>query len=819
MSFYRQLHNFCIVVVLHVSTFQFVFMKQTVFQILPKPASGEVVDTHVSFNMFVTYLEERFRNEKTLRKRFYEFVLGHFHKHPEVLQPISLGDLPAYTGLTDLLYACLFPPLSDEQQVLWALSAPNSDTIFASTPAFYELMSPDNPQGMAATASDAEAAMFHNSLEQVQYALILERLYGIQPFVKDEIMYVWTDKITGLPRYYSIQIDNRFVQVHQTTQLPETSMDLKKQLKSVKSLCEMGAALPLSAFRFEGFSIITATDITAKHSLHKMRSALIRHAPENYEETYDRILFLLQVLCGSNKIRFGLLPFLKLNDRLVAFYESYTHSIAINIGRQQKMNEPVFLNWINAHFQDPKVVLYKDFQNPAIENDVFYKAFAQAGVKAYALLPVYHNTELAGLLEVSTIIDETLKEKILPRLEAAMPILAQLMHNHQAEFRTSIDKVIKMSFTSIQPSVQWKFNEVAWQYLKSKESNAVAGEMETIRFDDVYPLYGAIDIRNSTIERNNALHKDMQSYFSLLNQTLHAIYPDHDSTVSDLMTEAEDLQQQTSVYLSENDETGIIKFMERIRIFLQSHAVGQPGFVPAVSQYFDAMDPASGEVHEHRRSLEKSIQIINNTINKFLDQAQTEFQQLYPVYFEKFRTDGVEYDIYIGQSIQPHQPYKEQYLLQLRLWQLRTMANIAKHVHASTPLMPVKLHTTQLVYVNANSIDISFRTDEKRFDAEGSYNIRYHIVKKRIDKVHVKFTDERLTQPGKIAIVYSQKEHEEEYMQYIAQLQQEGLLVQGVEVLELEELQGVNGLKALRVGVCVKESEQVKESAAVAVVK
>ncbi len=44
-----------------------------------------------------------------------------------------------------------------------------------------------------------------------------------------------------------------------------------------------------------------------------------------------------------------------------------------------------------------------------------------------------------------------------------------------------------------------------------------------------------------------------------------------------------------------------------------------------------------------------------------------EIQQAYPSYFEKFRTDGVEYDIYIGQSIAPDKPFSDIYLKNLRL--------------------------------------------------------------------------------------------------------------------------------------------------------
>ena len=94
-----------------------------------------------------------------------------------------------------------------------------------------------------------------------------------------------------------------------------------------------------------------------------------------------------------------------------------------------------------------------------------------------------------------------------------------------------------------------------------------------------------------------------------------------------------------------------------------------------------------------------------------------------------------------------------------------------------------------------------FRKDEKRFDVEGAYNIRYQVVKKRIDKVHLKDSTERLTQPGKIALVYFNKQEAEEYISYINFLQEQNILENDLEYLDLEELQGVSGLKALRVGI------------------
>ena len=97
------------------------------------------------------------------------------------------------------------------------------------------------------------------------------------------------------------------------------------------------------------------------------------------------------------------------------------------------------------------------------------------------------------------------------------------------------------------------------------------------------------------------------------------------------------------------------------------------------------------------------------------------------------------------------------------------------------------------------------------WDVDGAYNIRYEIIKKRIDKAHIKGTEERLTVPEKISIVYSQDKDAEEYMKYIKYLQSKGFLGK-VEKLELEDLQGVSGLKALRAEVLYKENFSEKDT-------
>ena len=62
--------------------------------------------------------------------------------------------------------------------------------------------------------------------------------------------------------------------------------------------------------------------------------------------------------------------------------------------------------------------------------------------------------------------------------------------------------------------------------------------------------------------------------------------------------------------------------------------------------------------------------------------------------------------------------------------------------------LPVPLDITNLILIQHAPLSIRFRFDEKRFDVDGAYNVRYEIMKKRIDKAVVRGTTERLTQPG-----------------------------------------------------------------------
>jgi hypothetical protein len=89
--------------------------------------------------------------------------------------------------------------------------------------------------------------------------------------------------------------------------------------------------------------------------------------------------------------------------------------------------------------------------------------------------------------------------------------------------------------------------------------------------------------------------------------------------------------------------------------------------------------------------------------------------------------------------------------------------------------------------------------DEKRFDVDGTYNARYEVVKKRIDKANIKGRKELLKRENHHCVFPQLRRNRIPKVYQV--LQFKGILEPTIEQFDVEELQGVSGLKAIRIKV------------------
>jgi DNA-binding TFAR19-related protein (PDSD5 family) len=775
------------------------FMQTTILDVSGNEAQPTAIDAAISFEPFIAWLKKRISEEQTVKARLYIETLAVFEASDISRQDIAVADTSRYTQELEYVYACLSPAMRPEESLAWGLSFPFIPRIFYGTGPLYALLGEKNENSSYQVSRAPED--YHVDRLQLLYSFILQRLYNFFVPVKKEQFHEGINHHTGLLQYYGVHFNTDFVAVTAKGPLPEIDMgQLYTHLSEGGGFEILEEMLPLELFRFRGFFVITVTDVTAQKAVENIQKVRLSRTTVVEEESFQEVIQSLKSLVRNRKIEFDLFPFLRVNDVPVYSLEKGGTGILFEVWGEDRLTPEEFRRQAKAFAAKPIFFFSPDIFQETRKEYAFLEHFRKQGVKSLGLMPIFHLHELVGIMAVHTWGEESFDDKTLALLEPAIAPIAQLLQIYIEEFNLEIESVIKEKFTSIQPAVQWKFNEVAWHYLYHTKKHLPV-TIQNILFEQVYPLYGAIDIRNSTVERNKAIIADLDNHLSTLAATLDGLRQYQQNDLLKQMTYhcqqwQEALSQQQ---LSPSDENQLNRFLEVEAVeYLHHMALQHPNTSEAIEACLQSL---AGDVNKD--ALEAAMQLINDTVNQYFESEKNKLQESYPCYFEKFRTDGVEYDIYIGQSIAPDKPFNHFHLKNLRLWQLSSMVTIAGLTHGLLWRMPKELHTTQLIFVHNHPIDISFRADERKFDVEGAYNIRYQMIKKRIDKVHIRNTEERLTQPDKIALIYSDRKDVEDYLPFIRYLQDTGVLLPEMEEVELEELQGLSGLQAIRVGIAL----------------
>jgi len=765
---------------------------------------NECIACHIqwslSFRPLVAYLKRRLKTEETIKKEFYRFLLEKIESEGALAKNLMVEDLAQYKDTLELIFTILTPLMANEKELYWALSTPVPDQIFFSTDLLYNFIQKNVEEHGKANGEYKK----QKEKDQIKfiYNVILKRYYNYSALTNNEMRFAYNNPETGLTQYYNVNVDTQFVDIsYDKKELPILNFEqFSGFVDDEKGLELLFEVLPLSDFKFDGFTVISVTDVTLQHAIDGIREALVNH---NYQtEAYKHVIQTLRTLGGNADIEFGLLPLITVNGKPILDVDDDS-SLLINAGKHFGVDDSVFYRQLELYKDNPQPIFFNKITDEQIEKTPFMEAIRKSGIKSYSILPVFYNAELVGILEIYSKQEVLIDDMLLSRLHSAMPLLGQLFQYRIEEFNAKMDEVLKDKFTALQPSVQWKFNQQVWEFIKKNKGNKNAQDIETVTFKNLYPLFGAIDIRNSTIERNHALKEDLKIQLDKLCTSLIDLKKTVKLDLIDkILHSCKNWVQRTDGFISSSEEDSLNEFLEfEVYPVLKHVEKNHPATKEIVDEYFESINPDTGVAFQNRRTLETSMQFINSSVGEYLESAQEELQKTFPFYFAKFRTDGVEYDIYIGQEIAPDTPFDMLFLKNMRLWQLQSMVEIARLTNRLVDKMEKPLLTTQLIFIHSNPIDISFRNDERRFDVEGTYNIRYEVIKKRIDKVKIKDKDERLTQPGKIAMIYYNTFEANEYSAYISYLQEQGLLMSDLEMLDLEELQGVSGLKALRVGV------------------
>jgi GAF domain-containing protein len=646
------------------------------------------------------------------------------------------------------------------------------------------------------------------------YLFILDSLYGIRQRLDYPLVRIVDDPETGLERHFRIDPDYRFVEALAAGTPPALSeRDRDRVLDHLTDPEILREILPPEHFTLQGLTVFKATDATEAEMISALSRDLIDQESIASPEGFERLQNHLRILFQRPALTAGIAALEQ--DQILLLNSGTDKSGNCIFSGSRHASRSLFAGSPYQHAVEHGHIVRVD----DLEKDPWFRKdpgkAAPTGIRSMMIAPLSYKGKVIGTLDVGSPKAGDLCPMDTVLMSQIQPLFAMAVNKALDDFHSQIQGVIKEKCTPIHPVVEWRFEKAAFEHLEALRTDENA-QMAPIVFKDVYPIYGISDVRGSAAERNRAISGDLSAQLELAMAVVREA-----GAVRPLMILRELARRigshidRLKAGLGGDDESIVLSFL---RDEVEAHFAELRGYGPkaarAVDRYNEALDPSVGSLYRLRKDFEESLSVLTEKMASFLDRQEAEIQKLVPHYYERHRTDGIDYLIYAGESLPERGGFCDLHLKNLRLWQLKTAAGLARLAGSLGPELKVPLKTAHLVLVQDAPLSIRFRYDERRFDVDGAYDVRNEIIKSRIDKARVKQTAERLTQPGKIAVVYTSTAEAREMRQHIEFLTAEGELTGETEALDLEDLPGVQGLKALRVRVDTEAASQVAPDAA-----
>ena len=752
---------------------------------------------HLSFEPLIRRIEQT-HEMGCVETLLTEQLLKRLERADHFRGPITdIDKLNDNRDLLDLLLGMIIAPYTRETQ-LAKISPPFEINAFYVTPAMRRL------------AEENDLFYEVNNATEIMYtfmvvgacSLILNTFYGQNLRIDPPISLSVRNRKTGLTRHFKTQIDSQFIEIHQEKPLrPITQEEINGLLGNVYDIDRWLEYFPPENFSFHGLAVGHLIDITEEEAVSRLKYRLLSKEAILNGDSVRELEELLRTFFRIPELRMGITAIDFPRENAV----DHKYKIRFDFLAEK---EPVLLSEANRNSIYEKACRYKEVllleDLEAVEpRTPIEEKLLKVGLRSIMVAPLLNKREeVIGLLEIASVKPFELHSFVELKFKEIISLFSLAIERSREEIDNQVEAVVREQFTAVHPVVEWRFIEASYNLLERRARGETA-MMEPIVFQDVFALYGQADIVSSSELRNEAIRADLlenlRLALRLLTKCLQRLpFPLMDQMVFRI--------EQTIALIerdfTSSDETGIVDLLhQKVHPLLDNLAESQPALAADIATYFDKLDPELGIIFRQRKDYEASVTRINSTIANYLDQQERITQKTTPHYFEKYKTDGVEYDIYVGQSLLKEGAFCHSHFRNLRLWQLLHMVEITRAVHALKGELPVSLTTAQLIFAYHSPLSIRFRQDEKKFDVDGAYNVRYQILKKRIDKALIEGTNDRLTRSGHIAIVYLQEKDKEEYLEYMDFLRSKDLLVGEVEDLPLARMQGVQGLRALRIQV------------------
>src|SRR5881397_3297455 len=185
--------------------------------------------SELSLAPLLAFWGKKYGDDTSAKGAFIRTVREQISQVPELLNPITdLSVIERHKALVDVLMAGIFPPAFFEQEFT-AVLVPFLLKSFYATPPFERLLRAED--GTLRGRVNLDAPMVSAMRIFFAYALVLERIYGVNLIVDYPLVLTVPDPDTKLDRHFKMEFDWRFVEVKTVGDVPPLSDEIRRRLR------------------------------------------------------------------------------------------------------------------------------------------------------------------------------------------------------------------------------------------------------------------------------------------------------------------------------------------------------------------------------------------------------------------------------------------------------------------------------------------------------------------------------------------------------------------------------------------------------------
>lgn len=422
-----------------------------------------------SFQWLIERWERIVATEKGWSTQQAQELLKKVDQYPELKEGITnLNQLVDYEAIISDLLIELFPKALTGNEIK-AVTLPFQNLLINKSQRFAAIIN-DAGSSLEFAIRDFNSHQFY----VLNCCLILREFYGIDLDFSKPLFYDIPTK-AGILKHYRILYNADFLRPIPTSESKSISQDdINLLIDNYDDLTLWKEMFPPGSWDLKGFAIVSLVDVTIENALSTLKSNLSSSFMAS--DVDDRLTSIFKSIFRVDELRVGFTFYDSAENRfyrnrLAPGIRSFLlpdkgsdecrylsdNSVYSDIAGQHNYIAVSNVNSLLDRFPDDK---------PA-------KVLRMQGAQSFILAPIIKDGNMLGILELISPNVGDLNSVSAHKLDFIMPFLIDTIERRVNEIQDRTQALIQNNYTSLHPSVYWKFRLEADQYFQKYYENLI----------------------------------------------------------------------------------------------------------------------------------------------------------------------------------------------------------------------------------------------------------------------------------------------------------------------------------------------------------